>query len=181
MVRLFVAIDIPDNIKTYIQGMARAIPKARSVPPDQLHLTLKFIGEVESSLLLDILDALGRINTPRFALQLKGVGTFPPRGTPRVLWVGTKTMENKDNLFDLRKQIEKTLFAAGIAKEKKKFSPHITLARLNNSPIKLLHNFLAGNALLESPWFEVNCFTLYSSQLTPKGAIHTVEERYQLR
>jgi len=181
MIRLFVAIDIPDNIKNYIQGMARAIPRARSVPPDQLHLTLKFIGEVESSVLLDVRDALGRINTPSFSLQLNGVGTFPPRGTPHVLWIGTKNRENEEHLFTLRKQIEKALFAADIAKEKKKFSPHITLARLNNSPIKALQNFLAGNALLQSPWFEVKSFTLYSSQLTPKGAIHTVEERYRLR
>jgi 2'-5' RNA ligase len=181
MIRLFIAIEIPGNIKIYLRGMGGSIPGGKAVAAEQLHLTLKFIGEVESSRLLDIAGALDAINTTGFALQLQGVGSYPPRGAPRVIWAGVKGRESENGLIPLRNSIEKALLIAGIPRQKKKFSPHITLARLHNSPIMAVQNFLAGNSFFESPWFEVNSFTLFSSQLTTKGAIHRVENRYQLR
>jgi len=177
MIRLFIAIDIPEVIKMHVQGMGRSIKNGRPVPDDQLHLTLKFIGEVESSRLLDIHESLGVISHPRFSISLKGVGTFPPRGTPRVLWAGITPVEN---VTRLRRTIENKLAEISIPKEGKKYSPHITLARLRNSPIKQLQQFLAGNAFLETPEFEVENFSLYSSQLTSKGAIHRLESSYSL-
>ncbi len=120
MIRLFVAIDIPENIQKEVQGMGRAIPKARPVPADQLHLTLKFIGEVEGSSFLDIRESLKEIVHPKLLLALKGVGTFPPRGTPRILWAG---VEPTAGIAALRNTIEKTLDAVGIPREKKIYSP----------------------------------------------------------
>lgn len=178
MIRLFIAIDIPENIRREVQGMGRSIPKARAVPEDQLHLTLKFIGEVENSRLLDIDDALNGINQQPFSLRLHGVGTFPPRGAPRVLWVGVTPAENT---FVLRNSIERALSDIGIPRGKKKHTPHITLARLRNSPVRQLHQFLAGNAFFQSPDFTVESFILYSSRLTDKGAIHTVQATYPLQ
>jgi 2'-5' RNA ligase len=177
MIRLFVAIDIPENIQKEVQGMGRAIPKARPVPADQLHLTLKFIGEVEGSSFLDIRESLKEIVHPKLLLALKGVGTFPPRGTPRILWAG---VEPTAGIAALRNTIEKTLNAVGIPREKKKYTPHLTLARLNNCPIRHLQNYLAGNAFLQTPDFTVDNFHLYSSQLTPKGALHTLQSSYPL-
>jgi 2'-5' RNA ligase len=177
MIRLFVAIDIPENIQKEVQGMGRAIPKARPVPADQLHLTLKFIGEVEGSSFLDIRESLKEIVHPKLLLALKGVGTFPPRGTPRILWAG---VEPTAGIAALRNTIEKTLNAVGIPREKKKYTPHLTLARLNNCPIRHLQNYLAGNAFLQTPDFTVDNFHLYSSQLTQKGALHTLESSYPL-
>ncbi len=150
MIRLFVAIDIPENIQKEVQGMGRAIPNARPVPADQLHLTLKFIGEVEGSSFLDIRESLKEIVHPKLLLALKGVGTFPPRGTPRILWAG---VEPTAGIAALRNTIEKTLDAVGIPREKKKYTPHLTLARLNNCPIRHLQNYLAGNAFLQTPEF----------------------------
>ncbi len=175
MIRLFVAIDIPDSIKKRVEGMGGSIPRAYPVPKEQLHLTLKFIGNIESSKLRDIQEGLEEISFQPFILSLRDVGTFPPRGTPRVLWVG---IDPQEELCLLRNKIEKTLFTRSIPKEKRKYSPHITLARLQNSPINRLHQFLAGNSLLQSPEFPVDRFGLYSSQLTPKGAIHTVLRTY---
>lgn len=177
MIRLFVAIDIPEIIQLEVQGMGRSIPKARPVPKDQLHLTLKFIGEVEGSTFLDIRDALKEIVLPQFPLSLKGVGTFPPRGIPRILWAGVDPVAG---VVALRNSIEKTLAAIDIPREKKKYTPHLTLARLNNCPINHLQNFLAGNAFLQSSEFSVEHFHLYRSQLTPKGALHTLESSYPL-
>jgi len=177
MIRLFIAIDIPEAIRMEVEGMGRSIPKARPVPADQLHLTLKFIGEIEGSRLLDVHDALQEISLPRFALFLKGVGTFPPRGTPRILWTGVQPI---DKIAALRNAIERTLAAIDIPRERKKYTPHITLARLRNCPIHPLQQFLAGNAFLQSTEFTVENFHLYSSRLTPKGALHTIESSYPL-
>lgn len=178
MIRLFIAIDMPETIRQEIQGMGRSIPKARPVPDDQLHLTLKFIGEVENSRLLDIHEALKGIRQLSFILRLQGVGVFPPRGTPRVLWTGALPVENS---VILRNNIEKVLGDIGIPRGKKKYTPHVTLARLRNSPIRQLQQFLAGNAFFQTADFTVDSFILYSSRLTSKGAIHTVEASYPLR
>jgi 2'-5' RNA ligase len=177
MIRLFVAIDIPKAIRMEVEGMGGLIPNARPVPVDQLHLTLKFIGEVEGSRFLDIQDTLGEIFLPKFSLALKGVGTFPPRGIPHILWVG---VEPAERTIPLRNSIVKTLAVINIPRDKKKFTPHLTLARLKNCPIHRLQEFLAGNAFFQSPEFAVDNFHLYSSKLTQKGALHTHERSYPL-
>ncbi|MBU1564168.1 MAG: RNA 2',3'-cyclic phosphodiesterase [Proteobacteria bacterium] len=178
MIRLFIAIAIPESIKKELAGLGRSIPEARPVPVEQMHLTLKFFGEVEGSRLLDIKGALSEISRPQFTLCLHGVGTFPPRGTPRVLWAG---VQQADNLLALRQAIEKKLVEINIPREKQKYSPHLTLARLNNSPLQHLQQFLAGNAFLRSPEFSVAAFNLYKSQLTRNGAIHSLIETYALK
>ncbi len=178
MLRLFIAIAIPAAIKAEIAGLGRSIPGARPVPDEQMHLTLKFIGEVEGSRLLDIEGALSEISRLQFTLSLQGVGTFPPRGTPRVLWVG---VQPPDNLVALRQAIEKKLGEIAIPREKQKYAPHLTLARLNNSPLHHLQQFLAGNAFLRTPEFTVTAFNLYKSQLTRNGALHTLLGAYPLK
>jgi 2'-5' RNA ligase len=178
MKRLFVAISPPEELCRDIADLARAVPGGRPVPPEQLHLTLKFIGEVEGGKLLDIKEALTEILRPAFSLSLRGVGFFPPRGMPKVVWVGIEPGEEVDRL---RRDIEKTLFAAGIPKEQQKFVPHLTLARLKDANISRLQGFMAGNSLLRSPPFAVTAFTLFSSQLTAKGALHSEVAVYPLK
>ena len=177
MIRLFIAIDIPEAIRIELEGLGRSIPNARPVPIDQLHLTLKFIGEVEENRILDIDDVLKEIIQPEFSIRLKGVGTFPPRGNPRVLWAGVDPV---DRTIALRNSIERTLAAIGIPRDKRKFVPHLTLARLKNCPISFLQQVLAGNAFLQTPEFQVEHFHLYSSWLTKKGALHTLQSSYPL-
>jgi 2'-5' RNA ligase len=157
--------------------MGRAIPNARAVPTDQLHLTLKFVGEVEGTRFLDIQDALKEILLSKFSLTLKGVGIFAPRGIPRILWAGIEPVQPT---VTLRNAIERTLAAIDIPRDKKKFTPHLTLARLNNCSSTRLHQFLAGNAFFQSSEFAIESFHLYSSKLTQKGALHTLESSYQL-
>lgn len=177
MIRLFIAIDIPEAVRMEVEGMGRSIANTRPVPADQLHLTLKFIGEVEGSRLLDIREALTEIFIPKFSISLKGVGTFPPRGIPRILWVGIDTGEH---LLPLRNSIEKTLAVINIPRERKKYIPHLTIARLKNCSIHHLQQFLAGNAFFQTAEFAVESFHLYSSRLTQKGAQHTIERSYPL-
>ena len=177
MPRLFIAVDLPDTIKKNLETMFFGIPGARWVASDQIHLTVRFIGDVDGALFLDIKNTLEEVNILPFDLQLKGVGHFPPRGTPRVLWVG---LEKNEPLQLLRKKIDSTLLKIGLEPERRKFSPHITLARLKNTPLQKIANFLSGNGLFSQEPFQVDDFKLYSSTLTPKGAIHKVEKVYPL-
>jgi 2'-5' RNA ligase len=177
MYRLFVAIDLPESLKAQLALIGTGIPGARWVPEDQLHLTLRFIGEVDGLLYRDIKKALFDVNMEPFPLALKGVGTFPPRGQPNVLWVG---LEKSDPLLRLQHKIENMLRQAGVEPEGRKFSPHITLARLKDTPMSRLGNFLQGHALFQTTPFEVTEFYLYSSTLSSKGATHYKEETYPL-
>lgn len=177
MIRLFVAVDLPEKMQPTLSTMGGTIAGSRPVPPDQLHLTLKFIGEVDTAGLVDVKESLQEIRFSPFNMQLKGVGHFPPRGEPKVIWAGvTPTKE----VTQLRNKIEKALAETGIPREKRKFSAHLTLCRLKNTPAQKVARFLAENSFFESPEFEVHEFKLYSSVLSRKGAIHTVEDIFKL-
>ncbi len=177
MPRLFIAVDLPETIKENLESMSFGIPGAKWVGPEQLHLTVRFIGAVDGALFHDIKNILEEIHMGSFRLQLKGVGCFPPRGAPRVLWVG---LGKSDQLQLLRKKIDSALARIKVQPEGRKFSPHITMARLRNSPVRKVANFLAGNGLFSQEPFLVEDFKLYSSILTSKGAYHKVEWIYPL-
>jgi len=177
MPRLFIAVDLTGTMKKNLETIFFGIPGARWVALDQLHLTVRFIGEVDGALFLDIKNTLEEISISPFDIQLKGVGHFPPRGTPRVIWVG---LEKSESVQLLRKKIDGALLRIGIEPEGRKFSPHITLARLKNTPLQKVADFLSANGLFSQEPFQIDDFKLYSSILTPKGAIHKVERVYYL-
>ena len=177
MPRLFIAVDLPGTMKKNLETMFLGIPGARWVALDQLHLTVRFIGEVDGALFLDIKNTLEEVSISPFGIQLKGVGHFPPRGAPRVIWVG---LEKSEPVQLLRKKIDGALLQIGLEPEGRKFSPHITLARLKNTPLQKVADFLSANGLFSQEPFQIDDFKLYSSTLTPKGAIHKVERVYYL-
>lgn len=177
MHRLFVAVDLPSDIREELATICFGLPGARWVPTDQLHLTLRFIGEVDGNLFKDINEMLSSVTAEPFTMRLKGIGHFPPRKRPRVLWVG---IEANDSLLRLRGKIESALVRGGLEPEGRKYSPHITIARLKDTPAVKVGNFIAANGLFASPSFSVQKFLLYSSKLTAKGAIHTIEAVYPL-
>ncbi|MBM9536154.1 RNA 2',3'-cyclic phosphodiesterase [Desulfobulbus alkaliphilus] len=175
--RLFIAIDPPSDIREQLTGLCCGLPDARWVAPEQLHLTLCFIGEVSGSVFLDIREALDEIRAESFALRFKGVGFFPPRGQPRVVWAG---VEKNEALITLQRKITTRLTQLGVALENRKFTPHLTLARLNQTPPSRVGRYLQEHALFALPEFLVEEFILYSSVLGRKGASHTVEQVYSL-
>lgn len=177
MYRLFVAIDLPEHIKAELDMLEIGMPGANWVAEEQRHITLRFIGEVDGSTMREIKSALQDIEVEPFDLLLEGVGHFPPRGTPTVLWAG---IEKHETLIRLRNKIENTIVQLGFEPEKRKFSPHITLARLRNAPIQAIGAFLTQHAQFKTEPFDVTEFQLFSSQLTPKGPIYTIEETYSL-
>ncbi len=178
MPRLFVAIDLPAPVRERLAGLCCGLPGARWVEPEQLHLTLRFIGEVDGALFRDIRADLAEAAIPPFAMGLKGLGCFPPRKAPRVLWVGVEPAQGE--LVRLRNRVENCLTRLGIEPEHRKFAPHITLARLRETPMGRLTNFLSGNGLFAVDPFPVTEFHLYSSVLNGHGAVHTVEASYPL-
>lgn len=175
MIRSFIAIPIPATITPFLHAMGRSLPGARTVSQEQIHLTLRFIGEIEWNVFQDMKESLTEVDFTPFPLTIQGVGHFPPKGKPRVLWAGTN---QKERLSQLRNSIDKQLKLCGIAPEGRKFSPHITFARLKTTSLQKVTEFLAGNSFLSFEPFDVTGFNLYSSKLTPKGAIHTVEGHY---
>ncbi|UFS72111.1 RNA 2',3'-cyclic phosphodiesterase [Geomonas sp. RF6] len=173
--RLFVAADLPECAKEAIAELRFELPAARWVPVEQLHLTLRFIGEVDPATFQLIRKALAAVPVEGFSLTLRGVGHFPPGKHPRVLWVG---MDPSPPLIRMQQHIEGTMRELGIPGEERRFSPHITLARLQDAPVSAVNAFEARHQAFACPPFEVREFHLYSSVLSGKGATHRREATY---
>lgn len=176
MMRLFTAIDIPAPIQDRLYQLGRQVHGGRAVPATQLHLTLAFIGEVEDHRLEPIRQALAAVAAPSFPLVLEGIGCFPPRGPARIVWAGVRPQPRLHHLHAL---IETALAVCGIGGDKRGYSPHITIARIK-TPAAFDRSFLNRHATFATEEIAVPEFVLYSSRLTPQGAIHSVENRYPL-
>lgn len=177
MYRLFVAVDIPDSAKEAISFISCGIPGARWVDKEHIHLTLRFIGDVDGRVLKEIQDAFSEIKMKPFTLVINGVGFFPPRQEPRILWTG---IEKNEELSRLRNKVENILVRLGLPPEERKFSPHITIARLRDTPVERAGRYLSEHGLFKLEPFEVNEFHLYSSTLNSKGPKHIKEASWPL-
>jgi len=175
--RLFVAIALPDAIAQTLSMLQSGVPGARWQTREQMHLTLRFIGEADGNQAQAIDDALSAIDAPVFELQLKGVGEFGGRN-PRALWAGVAANEA---LAHLQRKIETALQRIALPAEERKFTPHVTLARLKAAPRGRVMDFLVHHALYASAAFPVGEFTLFSSHLSPNGSLYRVERSYPLR
>ncbi|HEY4113168.1 MAG TPA: RNA 2',3'-cyclic phosphodiesterase [Rhizomicrobium sp.] len=176
MIRLFVALALPDRVAQGLLMMQSGVPGARWMGREQLHLTLRFIGEVDERHANAIDDALSAIVAPRFTLELKGIGEFGGKH-PRALRVGVAPNET---LMRLQRKIESALQRIGLPPEERKYTPHVTLARLRGTPPGRVMDFLADHALYASGPFDVAEFILYSSQTTPNGSLYVAERNYPL-
>jgi 2'-5' RNA ligase len=177
MMRLFAALALPDFVAEQLKLMQSGVPGARWMDREQLHLTLRFIGEVDGRDAAAIDDVLSQIRSSRFTLELKGVGQFGGK-TPRALWAGVR---NQDELVLLQRRIESALQRVGLTPEERKFSPHVTLARLRATPPGRVMDYLTDHALFASGPFDVNAFILYSSKPTASGSLYRAERAYALQ
>lgn len=173
--RLFVAVDLPEAIKEEITKISAQLPKdgVRLVSKENLHITLKFIGEVEIKKVEEIKSKLRSIKMKNFECKLKGVGVFPNENYIRVVWIGIES----ETLLQLAKKVESTLIDIG-KKEDREFSPHLTIARVSKKID--LQNFLWKNREREFGGFTVAEFALFESTLTPNGPIYKKIETYEL-
>jgi 2'-5' RNA ligase len=175
--RIFIAVDPPEDVRDELLAMQHGVPGARWVDDDQLHLTLRFVGDVDGAQLRDLLSALRRVSAASFELRLGSAGFFPPRGPQRVLWIG---VDKSAPLDALQRSVSRAVTRLGHAPDRKKWAPHVTLARLEGAPPNRVARFVAERALYRSRAFDVDAFHVYSSQLHPKGAVYTLEESYPL-
>ena len=175
--RLFVALSVPDAVAQSLLLLQGGVPGARWQTREQLHLTLRFIGEVEGRETAALKDALAAIDAPAFHLELHGVGQFGNR-KPNALWAGVRP---SPELEHLQRKVDNAIRRVGQPQDAHKFAPHVTLARLRHPDLDKLRAWLTHNALYTSIRFGMESFHLYSSRLTSDGSIYRVEEDYPLR
>lgn len=167
--RLFIAIELPEEIKKELERFQTGIPGARLVPVEQIHLTLAFLGETDEETAKKLTAGLAKIQADSFQLFSSGIGCFPNRQRPRVIWTGLKP---EPNLLKLAAAVHESVLASGIALEERPFSPHITLARIKLPRSRELTAFLDKHSGLTLKPFSVREFTLFQSRLTSQGAEH---------
>ncbi len=174
MLRLFVGIDLPPEVKLRVSLLCSGVPGAKWVDAGNLHVTLRFIGEVDEGTASDIDAALAQIRAPRFAIAIAGVGHFGLR----MLWAG---VERNPALAHLHEKVESAISRLGFEPEGRRYSPHVTLARLKGPAEPRLQAFLAAHALFRAAPFAVDRFSLVASYLTKSGAIYEDQADYPLR
>jgi RNA 2',3'-cyclic 3'-phosphodiesterase len=176
MHRLFVAIRPPDRIRALLLAAMGGISGARWQSDEQIHLTLRFIGEVDRHQAGDVHAALGAIHHPHFEIAVNGLGMFERRGHPDTVWAGVTP---HDPLKTLHKKVDQAMTRVGVEPDQRAYFPHITLARLKRTsgPVR---NLLEESGGLSSPVFRVDRFTLFESKLTPEAAVYTPIENYPL-
>lgn len=174
MMRLFVGIELPEEVRSTLTSLMGGVDGARWQTADQLHLTLRFIGNVPEDTARDIDLALGHIRVDPIDVRIKGVGVFGTDRKPRALWAGVAP---EAPLGQLHQRIESALVRSGLPPEPRKFKAHVTLARFKNRPARL-ERFLSLNGGLESPPWVAQDFTLFRSYLASSGAIYEPLAQY---
>ena len=177
MLRLFVAVVLPQPVRIRLSLLGGGIPGARWISAENLHLTLRFIGDVDSGRSQDIDDALRSIEAPGFALILEGVDYFGPARAARSIHIGVRRNPALEHLYQ---KIESALVRAGCEPERRKFSPHVTLARLRNAPGTRVAGFVAAHNLVREGPIPIGEFTLFSSFLSHNEPIYRAERVYPL-
>lgn len=168
--RLFTAIDLPDDIRTRFADLqAPDQLDAQWSPPHQFHVTIRFIGDTEPEQAARYEDALSEVEAPVVKCSPYGLDVFPNRRNPRVLILG---LERSDALMTLYRSVSHALEAEGLDPEDRDYHPHVTLGRLNHVSAATVHDFLDAHRDLSLPSFVADTFILYESTLTADGAVH---------
>ncbi len=176
--RLFVGITLPTYIVSEIDKLTEPLPGFRWMANEQRHVTLKFIGDAGVGDEEAIRRVLGVVRVEPFFLAVDGVGCFPGRGRPGILWAGLG--KGHPRLFQLHKKVEDGLYGIGFIPENRTFHPHITLARCKEAAPGSVFQFVKDHRDFTTAPFKVEGFNLYSSQLHSTGSTYTVEEHWSL-
>ncbi|SKA21089.1 RNA 2',3'-cyclic phosphodiesterase [Consotaella salsifontis] len=176
MPRLFTALGIPREAALSLSFLRGGLFSARWIEPEDYHLTLAFIGDIEARLADEVVAALDRIERPSFTLALKGVDVFGNK-KPHSLYAG---VEPSSALEDLQGDIERTLRRLGIPLDQRKFTPHVTIARLKQPKPEDVARYLASRGNFRTAPFEVTRFGLFSSKDSVGGGPYVLEEAFPL-
>ncbi len=176
--RLFVALDLPEDHRRRLYALRDPSWKARWATPDQFHLTLRFLGPTEEVLLPELTRTLAEIKAPTFELAPRGLIALPSSARPRVL---AAAVDPHPALQALQAEIERRVVALGFTPETRPFRPHITLARLKQVPTAAVRSFLQRHRDFALTPFPVRAFHLYESHLHPDGARYEILHRFPLQ
>lgn len=177
MIRLFVGLELPANMRQHLAMLSGGLPGARWVRPESYHLTVRFIGDVDEGRFDDIDAALSRIRAPAFDLTLESVSIFGKASAPHTLFVG---VQKNEVLGALHAKVDRALIGIGFEPESRKYSPHVTLARLKDAATARLGGYVTANSLFRSGPAHIDGFVLFSSFLSRSGAIYESEAHYPL-
>ena len=177
--RLFVAIALPAPVRDELVALAQPLAGVNWTQPEKLHLTLRFLGDVPEEKIDSVMAHLATVRVEPFILPVEGVGVFPAKGPPRVVWIGVG--HGHPRLHQLRQRVDDALLAAGLIElDVHTFHPHATLARCGADATNPVTKWLVAHAEFVAPPFRVSAFDLYASELRPAGAAHTLVRRFPL-
>ena len=171
--RLFVAIDMPDSAAEALDDLNPQLAGVRWTAREQLHLTLAFFGQVAGPNEDVLKEKLVAIEFHSFFLPITGTGTFPPKGPPKIIWIGVGS--GHPHLFQIHKRVQEAALAAGLEPELRSWHPHVTLARCGDVSRQAIQPFLRKTEGFDAGLIKVEQFHLYSSKLLPSGSVHTRE------
>ena len=176
MPRLFIGLEIPDDLRQTLSLLRGGLPGARWIDPENYHLTLRFIGDIDAGLAHEIVSMLGRVNRRPFDVRLDGLSSFGGH-KPRAI---VASVAPSPSLLELQAELERLMQRVGLEPEGRKYTPHVTLARLRDSSSRQVADYLATRGLFRSAAFRVERFVLYSSRASVGGGPYVVEEAYPL-
>jgi RNA 2',3'-cyclic 3'-phosphodiesterase len=176
MPRLFTALEIPLRVGQSLAMLRGGLPGARWVDPENYHLTLRFIGDIDDALARDIAGLLGRVQRAPFELRLDGLASFGGRKPRAVVAAATPAAP----LIELQAEHERLLQRLGLEPDGRKYTPHVTLARLRESSSRQVADYLSARAHYRSPSFSISRFVLFSSRSSVGGGPYVVEAAYPL-
>jgi 2'-5' RNA ligase len=171
--RLFVSIELPRAISERFAELDPHLRGVRWLAPEQMHLTLSFLGNVSEEVAEHLKENLAAIDWKAFFLPLTGFGAFPGKGRPNVIWVGVG--RGHPHLFQLHKRVQEAALAAGLEPDLRSFHPHVTVARCRDVSPEAVRPFLKAHADFDAGLIHVESFCLNSSELTPAGSVYTRE------
>ena len=176
--RLFISIPFPPPCQDSLATLMDPVDGVRWTRPEQLHLTLRFLGDVLDEQAQRMTDALAQIRVESFVLPIEGVGKFPPRGPTKILWAGLGNAHTR--LFQLRQRVDDAVLSAGWQGDLRTFEPHVTVGRVVTADRGIVDTWLKDHRDYVGPSFRVNAFQLVSSDLHSSGPVHTVIHEFPL-
>ena len=177
MLRLFVALELPDAVRRATAMLAAGLPDARWVAPESLHITLRFLGEVEEPVAEEIDAELIGVRSSPFMLSLSGLGCFESRNRVRAVWA---RVADGDELSQLQRAVEQAVRRAGVDPDTHKYVPHVTLTRLRQVPADVVAPYLAQHGGFRTDPFEISHFTLFRSHMGHGGSHYEPLAQYGL-
>jgi RNA 2',3'-cyclic 3'-phosphodiesterase len=176
MPRIFTGLELPSDVAQSLAELRGGLPGARWIDPEDYHVTLRFIGDVDDTVAREVASMLGKVSRPPLELRLDGLSSFGGKRPRAVI----ATLAQTPALMELQAEHERLMQRVGLEPEGRKFMPHVTLARLRNSSSRQVADYLATRPFLASLSFRVTRFVLFSARASVGGGPYIVEAAYPL-